>query len=219
MELITAEVIAGISGILVALISVWGAKQKVNLAAAEGELDSKRKSLSLKVDANRWSSVDDAIKALIQDPNNSIDRVLLLRGWNGWRDPHYATAVHQWRAEGQIQVDYLSVPLDKNYVNRMEDMHNNPPHVIDVDALKNILPWDLITRLYISEQIKHSVWLPVAKTEIRLSSFYGIFRWFGLKVRAVTFVSFATHDDEPISPDYYGSFEVITHMIRDAMVQ
>lgn len=215
---IYSELIAGIFGLLTALVAVWGAKQKIGLAQAEGELDTKRKCLALKVDAEKWHKVSEKIKELVRSDESPIDRVLQLRCWNGWRDPHYATAVFQWRADGQVPEDYISVPLDADYVERMADMQNSPPHVIDVEAQKNILPWNLITRLYISEDVKHSLWFPVAKSEHKIPGFFGIFRWFGFKVRAVTFVSFATHSDDPIPPECYGTLELITHMIRDAMI-
>ena len=215
MDALLSEFVAGIFAVLTALIALWGAKQKAALSAAEGELDSNRKSLSLKVDVQKWALVENAVRELEQ--NTEIDRVLVLRCWNGWKDPLYTTAVYQWRDDGQEFVQYISVPLDKGYVDRLNDMNEHGSHTINVLALSNVVPLELIVRIYLSELIKHSIWFPVASHEIKLPKYWGFLKWFGITVKAHTYASFATHGDEEISTEAFQKCQNITYLMRDAI--
>lgn len=213
---VTAEVVAGLFAIITTILGLAWGRQKMELSTVSAELDSKRQSLALRVDLGKWDKVETQMDKLVK--GGCIDRILVLRCWNGWRDPSYTTAVYQWRAEGQESVHYISVPLDDGYISRINSMNDDGSHTIDVQAHQDIIPHELIIRIYMSEEVKHAIWFPVASHELNLPRYLGWLRWFGIKIKAHTYASFATHEDEPIPVQTYQKCQNMVYMMKDAVL-
>lgn len=216
-EEVLSEIVAGFFAVLTAVIAIWGAKQKIQLSAANAELGTKREALGLSVDLAKWSVVEQSMRDLEEE--TIIDRVLVLRCWNGWRAPLYTTAVYQWREKGQAMTQYISVPLDEGYINRVNDMNDQGHHAVDVEAYEKVLPHELIVRIYLSEGVKGSLWFPVASHEVKLPKYWGWLRWFGLKIKAHTYCSFASHTVKDIPIEVFQRCQNISFLMSDAIIR
>lgn len=203
---IVAAAIAALSSVLVALIGYWGYQQRdrhrktaQELEYAEKEISFRRESLELHVELHKWSDTEALVEQLLLD--TEVDRFLILRCWNGERDPKWTTAIYQFRVGDTERFAYISVDLDADYVERLADMHTRGYHCIEVEGI----PESLIKRIYNSEGVKHSVWFPIASTRLDSSS-----------AVAHTYCSFASHDKR-ISKGTIQKCQNLAWIIREAM--
>lgn len=176
-------VVTGLSGILVAVIrAARGMKARVEVA--EREVSFQTVALSFTDLVYQFGKLDNKIWQLLEE--TEIDRVLVLRAYNGRMDPKWTTAVRQWRARGQRGMTYCRVELDEDYVGRLRKLVNGGDVLVDTQAESEAAT--LIGRIYEAEGVQHAAWYFVGMKEISESP----------SSVMITYVSAATHGDEPL---------------------
>jgi hypothetical protein len=174
----------GLAGICVTAGVAW---RRVNLERrktllAEKELKLQSSALSLSDFLEDWQSVAAAMSDLIQ--NTEIDRILILRAWNGYLSPKWTTAVYQMREYGQAPKQYVHTGLDDDYVERLRIITRGGAICFRVvDA-----PDSLIKSIYEAEGVKASCWWHISTEKVPDTD-----------AAVITYCSFSTHSNEEIS--------------------
>lgn len=176
---IIVAVITGGFGVLAEYARRRGIKRESTM---EKELKFQASALDFSDYMREWSEINAEIVALFEE--SKIDRFLILRAWNGALDPRWTTAFFQLREEGQKAYSYTHVQLDRDYVDRLRHAVTTGVMVFSVaDA-----PESLIKSVYDFEGVKHSAWFSIDTRRLDKSDSV-----------ALTYCSFATHHEEPIS--------------------
>lgn len=103
----------------------------------------------------KWNLFEQKLTALLE--STEVDRFILFRCWNGEDDPQWTTAIYQYREGEQEWYNYILVPLDKDYVERLNAMKVEGVHEIEVSSI----PESLIKNVYEAENVNHSMWFHV----------------------------------------------------------
>lgn len=145
-----------IIGLLGALIvsDLKTKKIKRDLKHASLELDFSRSAFDFGAFIQEWSSAENQMIKLIED--TSVDRVLILRAWNGQEKPKWTTSVFQMRDAIQAPINYIHTELDTDYVNKLNSLAKgtwNGYFEINKDSGEN-----LINNIYKAEEVKASFW-------------------------------------------------------------
>jgi len=161
-------------------------KQKVELSelrfsVAQKELKFQAAAMDFSVFLADWSTTAEEFKRLIDE--TTVDRILILRAWNGNLAPEWTTAVFQMREYGQEPMQYVHVGLDSDYVERLRKMTGRGQlyfKVADIDGSEE----SMIKRIYDAEGVTASYWAHIESLVTDNDS------------RAVSYISFSTHDEE-----------------------
>jgi|DEB0MinimDraft_6_1074348.scaffolds.fasta_scaffold00348_4 hypothetical protein len=182
------DVLVAIFGFLGVLSTAWfgylANKNRKLRTQAESEMRFQQAALSFTDFIEEWGEIHAELKALVSD--TCIDRFMILRAWNGSRNPRWMTAVYQYRQGSQDPVSYIHFELDDDYVSRLN-------HIVARGSMlfsTNGLPPSVIKDVYEAEGVKHSAWFYIASQHLDKNP----------DCRAITYCSFATHHSESISP-------------------
>ena len=176
------EVVIALSGLLgTAIASYYGYLKIVaehrKSDQLKRELDFQQASLDFGSFMHEWGGTLKEIEKLLEE--TSIDRFLILRGWNGMLDPRWTTAVFQLREGEQQCFSYIHFELDNDYVARLHEIgHTGIKHYTVSEMPENAA----IKSVYETEGVVEAVWSHIETKEIP-----------GTKSRAITYCSFATH--------------------------
>lgn len=157
-------------------------KTKSNHEALEYEF--KQRTMDFSSFLQDWPPLHQDIKALIDE--TCIDRFIIFRAFNGLHKPTHTTAVFEIRAVESGFV-YIRVPLDSDYTNRMERMETDKRITFQTSEL----PPSVIKDIYQAEGVKSSHWAYIETKDIPHKK----------GAKAVTYCSYSTHGDDPISPE------------------
>lgn len=188
-EIIIA-IVAGISGLAIAAVPAYltyrikSREVRQEHAAAMRELDVQQAALGFDGFLSEWGTIHQELQALIHE--TPIDRFLILRAWNGEMTPKWTTAIFQFREGEQAPVSYVHFELDDDYVERLRHIASRSEAVLEVAHL----PPSAIKSVYEMEGVKHSVWMHITTKKVE-----------GSKSVAMTYCSFATHEDVALDDD------------------
>jgi hypothetical protein len=180
---IIAAAIGASAVILTAVGGYFVRLREMNLRkAAEAELRIQRAALGFSDFVQEWNAITADLDFLLNE--TAIDRFLILRAWNGRLDPRWTTAVFQYRKGRQQPVNYVHFELDIDYVSRLREIGNrNLIHFNVID-----LPESAIKSVYLAEGVKAAAWFHLHTYNLTDSD-----------SAAITYCSFATHEDEGIN--------------------
>ena len=195
------SLISALAGVAATAIPAWFAYRarvralKMQVEAREREMDIQRRALSRADSFVRDAAVYSQIQLLTDE--TEIDRVLLLTAWNGKFSPQWTTAIWQYRAGDQTQVSYIHTPLDADYQDRLRDIEEKRYRNYVVSDMP-----DCLTRgIYESEGVKAAAWVFLNAQDGDDDS------------RQVTYMSFATHKSDQISPATIARCQVLAGML------
>ena len=111
---------------------------------------------------------------------SGIDRFLVLVCVNGLNDPKEVTAIYQYRVDTKDFRSYVNLPLDADYVARINQLKAHGSADITVSEL----PPSLIRDIYESEGVTHAYWYMIDTMESAVTDQV-----------ANKYCSFATHSE------------------------
>lgn len=132
--------------------------------------------------------------------STEIDRVLMLKGWNGLREMRYVTAFYQSRSEGQGAVSYINFPTDVDYRERVNHTRDNRRLYFEVDDTPN----SEIMTAYRAEGLKASYWVHCCTVQLAGSESGS---------KCIVFMSFGTHGEGGISEQTRASCDRIAEQV------
>lgn len=207
MEQLAELVIPAFAGIAVVAVPAWftyrAKVQALKQALEEKVLEIEARDREMQFQARALSRADAFVRdaAVYQEmeklvAETEIDRVLILTAWNGRFVPKWTTAVWQLRDAGQRTTSYVHTPLDTDYQDKLKEVEEKSFMQFVVGAM----PQSLIRGIYEDEGVRASVWTFVGGEE-------------KAEGREVTYMSFATHETEEISPGTVARCRVLSGML------
>lgn len=163
----------------------------------ENEIRFQSAALSFEDFLSEWSDVNEDIKRLFRE--TPIDRFLMLRAWNGSYDPRWTTAFFQIREGAQDPFSYVHFELDEDYVDRIGQIKSRG----FIHFKTEEIPGSAIKRVYELEGVKASAWFFISKKSLEES-----------KSSALTYCSFATHNDEQLTESEITRCQLIVDRIK-----
>jgi hypothetical protein len=157
--------------------------ERKKLDLAKRELIFQSDALDFSAFLQDWQNTSDELVAIISE--TEIDRIIILRAWNGAMHPLWTTAVYQLREEGQEPRQYVHFELDTDYVQRLREITGTGQSYFVTD---DIQPQSRIYQVYSAEGVKASYWAHIET--IKLS---------GSDAQAIAYMSFSTHIANEIS--------------------
>lgn len=149
---------------------------------AENEMRLQREALSFAGFLEDWQNTAAEMSALISD--TEIDRILILRAWNGSLSPKWTTAVYQMREVGQVPRQYVHLELDNDYVDRLRTIVSSGSLCFRADDI----PKSLVRQIYNAEGVTASFWSHIeTHRDVKADS------------AVITYASFSTHTQKEIS--------------------
>lgn len=146
-----------------------------------------------------WNDIEADIQALLED--SPLDRFLILRGWNGVRDPELTTAIYQYKSNKTSYITYDHVELDDDYRSRLRRMYGGP-QAFNVEELQPCL----IKSIYNQEGVTSSVWFFLVSGEIN-----------GVAERNTTYCSFSSTEVDHIDEVTLLRAQLLTSKIKGVM--
>lgn len=183
-EVIT-EIIALVTVLATGGVAFWKVRleqKKAELAEQEMQLQSD--TLSFAAFLADWNDVAKEMSHLIA--TSEIDRILVLKAWNGSLDPKWTTAVYQMRDVGQEPRQYIHFELDPDYVDRLRQIVSRHSIAFTVAKIAD----SFIKRVYDGEGVRSSYWAHIASQSIP-----------GRNAVAINYASFSSHSADEISED------------------
>lgn len=179
-----AETIGAIAILATALVA-W---QRVSLerkkaTQAVAEMKSMAEGLSFADFLQDWQGVAAELGQLIS--GTEIDRILILRAWNGSLDPRWTTAVYQMREVGYEPVQYIHTSLDSDYVHRLRDAIQSGNVYFVVSDLND----SLIKSIYEAEGVTASYWAHIQTEKAAKDG-----------TVSMAYMSFSTQSNDGIDP-------------------
>lgn len=177
-----SEIIIALFGLIGTLYASWmahAAKRRETLA--QSELKFQQAALDFGAFLEEWDGTMRELEKLFEE--TPIDRFLIMRAWNGHLTPKWTTAIFQMRELGQRPVSYVHFELDTDYVSRLREISIRQ----NIHFVTSDIPDSAIKRVYEAEGVKSAVWCHLASHVTSGGA------------RAITYCSFATHSDEPLS--------------------
>lgn len=180
-------------------------QKKIENEQLRNELAISSKVLDFAGFLEEWSGIDDSIKDIFTTTN--VNRILILRAWNGSTSPKWTTSVYQRRAEDQAPISYIHFELDTDYVNRLNEIFtcgnnycSNAYYVVDEmpdsAELKNV---------YHNEKVNATLWCSLDRTRLSEHS------------TALTYISFSTTIAEKITQDEQTKCKLLVGMLKGAI--
>lgn len=190
-------IIAGLFNVLILFVQSYiNKKDKRALAQAEAEINKTREMLDFTEFANNWSEIQNEIQKLIE--TTPVDRFLILKAWNGVNAPRWTSALIQIRSSGQSPVPYLHIELDTDYVEKLRATAEESTSYYVIDKI----PESMIKSFYKAEGVKASLWAIIGKIKGKGDT------------QAVTYCSFATHDDSLLDEDTRTKCRIIVDRLK-----
>ena len=195
-EIIAALI--GFAGIVVtALIGyVKVSGQRAQTQLAENELRTTQEGLSFAAFLGDWQNTSKEMSALIAE--TEIDRILILKAWNGKLNPRWTTSTFQLRAGGQEPRQYIHFELDADYVGKLKHMIANNSLSFTVADI----PESFIRSVYEAEGVKSSYWSHI---ESRKRDNAGT---------SISYASFSSHTADAISPETQTRCMILTGRLK-----
>lgn len=163
-----------------AIMSAVVSRRKLD--QAEREIRFQRAALAFPDFVSEWSEINKELEDLVT--TTEIDRILLLRAWNGHLEPRWTTAVYQMRAAGQAPISYIHYELDNDYQAKVREIVQN--------GLVSIVTAEMsdceIKRVYEAEGVTASLWAHLDSFTTADGS-----------GKAIAYCSFSTHEPTLIS--------------------
>ena len=187
MQSAFTEIIVALLGLIGVIVTACIGRQRSNrqkkvIELAKRELGYRADALSFHDLFSDWNDIHHELTALVEDTN--IDRFLLFLAWNGELAPLWTTNIFQFRQGIQTPVSYVNFELDEDYVDRLRNtIRRGTTRLKTAD-----LPPSAIKDVYDAEGVKDSVWFHVESSTLE-----------GSKSKAITYCSFATHGDTPLT--------------------
>jgi hypothetical protein len=151
---------------------------------AECEIKLQNAALSFSAFLEDWGNTEKEMSDLIS--STEIDRILVLRAWNGSLDPKWTTAVYQMRECGQEPRQYVHFELDADYVDRLRSIVGGSSLHFKVWEL----PPSFIRSVYEAEGVTASCWVHIDTAGVA-----------GTSASVITYASFSTHSHTEVSAD------------------
>lgn len=179
-----AVALIGLAGVIVTAFVGWAKVRTGEMRVTQAELEMRfqRAALSFPEFVEEWSEIHEEIVKLLDE--TCIDRFLILRAWNGHLEPRWTTAMFQMRKSGHTNISYVHFELDRDYIERLRAVTLTGTTLLDVSKLPD---GSSLKMLYEAEGVTSSL---VA----HLVSLSGPIKG----TKAVTYCSFATHDEGSI---------------------
>lgn len=155
------ELITGIVALLTTVAGIYAGVQKRRADKLQSEVEAQDEALRLPQNIEflrKWNAFEQSVRDLLN--SSEIDRFILFRCWNGYKDPKWTTAIYQIREEGQEWFNYILVPLDDDYRDRLKVMKEKGLLTMVVEEL----PPSMIRDVYMGEGVRESVWFHVMST-------------------------------------------------------
>jgi hypothetical protein len=147
-----------------------------------------------------WNDIERCIADLLS--TSSLDRFIMLRGWNGVRDPEFTTAVYQYKSESDKYQAFQSLPLDDDYRAKLRHTYKNPLVFVTAEQQEGCL----IRRIYELEGIKSTVWYFISSDAIQ-----------GIPERATMYCSFGSTGEEVLDAATLLRSELLVAKIKEVM--
>ena len=146
-----------------------------------------------------WNSIEADITNLLS--NSCIDRFVLLRGWNGIRDPKYTTAIYQYKSKSDKYQKFEAVELDLDYRDKLRKTYEGPV-VFNIAEQKE----SLVKSIYELEGIKCAVWYYIISSSVD-----------GVEERATTYCSFGSSSVDSMDPATLMRAQLLVSRIKAVM--
>lgn len=189
MEFLKAHIaeLVGLLGALGVIFTAYVALCRLTLERhrtdlAYREISLQQEALSFSAFLEDWQHTSNELSALIRD--TEVDRVMILRAWNGVLTPKWTTAVYQMRADGQEPRQYVHFELDSDYIDRLRRIVAGSALTFSVSEL----PESYVRQVYEAEGVKSSYWAHLRTDKAADSD-----------SRAITYVSFSSHSREVLT--------------------
>jgi hypothetical protein len=183
------EIAIAVIGLVGICVTAGVAVLRVNLerrktALAENEIKLQNAALSFSAFLEDWQGTEKEMSALISQ--TEIDRILILRAWNGSLTPKWTTAVYQMRETGQVPRQYVHFELDSDYIDRLRCIVGGSAMCFSV----NDLPPSFIKDVYEAEGVSSSCWVHLDTSTVPRAD-----------AAVITYVSFSSHTAERIDDE------------------
>ena len=159
--------------------------ERRKLQLAEKEMDFQADALDFVSFLGDWQHTSDELSSIIEE--TEIDRILILRAWNGTLSPKWTTARFQMRELGQKIRQYIHFELDQDYVDRLREISGCGELYFVVDEINQ--NDSRIKQVYQAEGVLASYWAHI-ETLSRIDS---------PECKAVSYISFSTTTHKEIS--------------------
>ena len=146
-----------------------------------------------------WADMEIEIKNLLDD--TVLDRFVLLRAWNGIREPDKTTAVYQYKSSGRDYIKYVGVELDRDYTQKLASTYNGPVVFSTKDQQGT-----LIKNIYDNEGIKSAAWFYIISEEVK-----------GVKEKSTVYCSFASTSADSLDSITVMRAQMIVSRIKGIM--
>lgn len=154
------------------------------LELAKRELAFQSDALDFSAFLQDWQNTACELNAIIAE--TEIDRILILRAWNGVLNPLWTTAVYQLREEWQQPRQYIHFELDQDYVTRLRELSNTGQIYFITSEMEPIE--SKIKQVYLAEGVRASYWAHIETVNLK-----------NTEAKAITYISFSTHAQDKIS--------------------
>lgn len=205
------SLLASLGGLLVGIAAVGGtlfsfkklSVERIKRRQAENEITFQRAALGFPDFVHEWDSIGEDLASLVD--TTEIDRVLILRAWNGRLEPRWTTAVYQMRQGQQAPIAYVHFELDDDYVDRIREIVSKG----FVYLVVNDMPDGVAMKdVYVSEGVTASYWSHISSIQTSDS-----------QSTAISYVSFSTHDEAEISQKTQTLCRILTGRLKGLAAQ
>ena len=162
-------------------VGLWYAqynKHKLKLQKLKDEQCFEKQSINTLVNLQEWDTLNAKVQTFCAE--SGINRFLVLVCVNGLSDPKEVTAIYQYRVDTKDFRSYVNLPLDADYVARINQLKAHGSADITVSEL----PPSLIRDIYESEGVTHAYWYMIDTMESAVTDQV-----------AYKYCSFATHGE------------------------
>ena len=190
--------VAALASLAAVALSVWKWRTEcIRRKQAENEIIFNRAALGFPDFVHEWDNIGHDLVALINE--TEVDRVLILRAWNGRLEPRWTTAVYQMREGDQAPIAYVHFELDDDYVRRIREIAQQGSTYFRVDDL----PECAIRNVYHAEGVVASYWSYINSVETSDG-----------QSTAIAYASFSTHDPDGLSEETQTKCRIVTGRLK-----
>lgn len=199
-EILSASgaLIAGVASLGGLAFSMWKWRtEKRRRRQAENEIVFNRAALGFPDFVQEWDHIGEELCRLVEE--TEVDRIHILRAWNGRLEPRWTTAVYQLRQGEQAPIAYVHFELDADYVKRIKEVvsHGSSYYVVDS------LPDSAVKDIYRAEGVTASYWSYINSVETVDG-----------QSTAVSYASFSTKEPEGMSHETQTRCRIVTGRLK-----
>ena len=191
--------IISVSGVIASSTFAFLATKRSSDISVEQKLQ--RASFSFSEYLGEINSLDADVRTLFDETH--IDRFLILRAWNGSMEPKWTSAVYQMRKIGQQYTQYSHFELDDDYKGRLRELLTRGTICFSVEEIDD----SRIKSVYRLEGVRHSAWYLVDQRNLS-----------EVGAKAITYCSFATHDEKKLSGEELTRCQLIVDKLRASSI-